>query len=98
MSMYDGKLVIATTAPGLRDFIYIGYAKRMDDRLVLTQASMILRYEEVGVPGLTSQPEKAVRLRPVTALEGTVDLPMASTLICLADADAWADYLGKSYG
>lgn len=98
MSMYDGKLVIATASPGTRDFIYVGYAKRMDDRLILTQASMVLRYEEVGVPGLTSQPEKAIRLRPVTALDGTVDLPMACTLICLADPDAWAGHLGLSRG
>ena len=98
MGAYDGQLVIATASPGTRDFIYVGYAKRMDDRLILTQASMIVRYEEVGVPGLTSQPEKAVRLRPVTALEGIVDLPMASTLICLADPEVWAEHLGLSRG
>ena len=98
MSMYDGKLVIATASPGTRDFIYVGYANRMDDRLIIKQASMIVQYKEVGVPGLTSQPEKAVRLRPVTALDGTVDLPMACTLVGLADPDAWAQHLGVSRG
>lgn len=97
-SYFDGKLVIATCAPGTRDFIYVGIAKRMGDRLLLTGASMVLRYEEVGVPGISSQPEKAVRLRPITANNGTIDMPMESTLIMEADAKVWEEYLGKSIG
>ena len=102
--MLDGKLLIVTSAPGGRDTIYIGFAKATETQsygpfLTLTQASMILRYEEVGVPGLASQPEKAVRLRPVSYGEGEVVLPFSSiSAMIVADPEKWKSFLRRSVG
>lgn len=99
MSIYDGKLLIVVSCPGERDTIYIGRAKRYADTLQLLGASMILRYEEVGPGGLTSQPDKATRVRPVTATNGEVLIPLASISNALvADPAAWEGHLGVSRG
>lgn len=95
--MIDGKLLIVTSSPGSRDTIYVGYAKRSGDLLSLTQASMILRYEDVGVAGISTQPEKATRLRPVTSPGGEVLLYMGSIAgMVVACPDAWEGHLGVS--
>lgn len=95
----DGKLLIATSSTGMRDTIYVGFAERQGDMLLLRQASMILRYEEVGVPGIATQPEKATRLRHVTHESGRVWIPLGNiTAMVEADAQAWESHLGVSRG
>lgn len=97
--MIENKLLIVTSAPGTRDFIYIGYATREGDMIRLERASMILRYEAVGVPGLASQPERATHLRPATGPGGEIILPLASMAsMVAADPAAWESHLGVSRG
>ena len=96
MSYLDNKLVIARSIPGGRDVIYIGYAKREDDLLFLSNASMIVRYVAVGVSGLADQPDQATRLRPVTGGK-QVCLPMRSIAdIIPVNEDVWKEHLGVS--
>ena len=91
----NGELYIVTSSAGTSDSIYVGYTTRQGDMLRLESASMVLRYEEVGVPGIATQPEKAVRLRP--ALAGPVYIPLTSvSAIVRADEKAWGDHLGIS--
>ena len=97
--MFEGELIICVSSTGGPDTIYVGYATRSGDWLVLTQASMITRYTEVGVPGLSTQPEHAVRLRPVTWPKGRVRVPITSiTGVVDADPAAWEDHLGVLRG
>ena len=99
MSQLDGKLLIVTSSPGVRDTIYIGYSERHGDMLCLTRASMILRYESVGVPGIAGDPSMATKLRPVTSPDATVWLPMSSmAALVVADPQAWESHLGISRG
>lgn len=95
----DGKLLIVTSSHGARDTIYIGFAERQGDMLLLHRASMILRYEEVGVPGLSSNPTKATRLRHVTHEGGRVWLPLLGVVAMVeADSQAWESHMSVSRG
>ena len=99
MSKLDGELVIVVSSPGNYDTIYVGVVEREGDMIVLRKASMIVRYEDVGVSGLAGQPEKAVSLRPVTSGNGEVWIPLSGVAaIVVADADKWAGHLGVSRG
>lgn len=86
----EGQWVIAVASPGVRDHIYAGRVASVDDRFVrLHQATGILRYEEVGVPGLSHQPEKAVLKKRVGG-KGWVTIPQKATAyILMADNDLW---------
>lgn len=90
----NGKLVVVTVCPGGRDSIYVGYAERDGDMLILSRASMVIYYEEVGTTGIADQPEKAARLRPCRR---DVIVPLCNVSgIALADEEAWEDHLGVS--
>lgn len=92
----DGKLVVVTISPGSYDTIYVGFAERHGDMFCLTRASMVLRYKEVGVPGIATEPDKAVRLRPSVR---PVWIPLRSvSAIVEADPEAWEAHLGVSRG
>lgn len=97
--MIDGSLLIVTSSPGIRDTIYVGYAERCGEFIILSKASMIVRYVEVGVAGIASEPEKATVLRPVTALEGKVIIPISGIAsMVVADPACWDSHLGVSRG
>jgi len=99
MSYLDGKLVIVTSSPGDRDTIYVGFCKREGDMLILSDASMVVHYKEVGVAGIAKNPEHADRLRPATGPEGRWFVPLSSVAgIVEADPEAWKEHLGKSRG
>jgi len=94
---FNGKLIIVRACPGGKDVIYIGYAHREGDMLLLTQANNILRYTEVGVSGVASQPTYATRLRPATGPDGRVWIPLISVSDILeADPSAWTGLLRLS--
>lgn len=97
MEGFNGKLVIVTSSPGVRDVIYIGYVRREGDFLCLTQSSMILWYADVGVSGISGNPKKATRLRPVTSSDGQVWIPISSiSAMVEADEKSWKLWLGVS--
>ena len=99
MKKIENKLMIITSSPGTRDTLYIGYCTRIGDLIFVEKASMIVRYEEVGVPGLSSQPEKAIRLRPVETPGAEVVIPVSSiSAMVSADIEKWKSHLGISRG
>lgn len=94
----QGRFILVTATIGGRDHIYVGHAERQGDRLVLKNASNVVFYNDVGTAGITTQPEKATCLRPVTTPEGEVNLPIESCVFAPADENAWAEYMGRSIG
>ncbi len=82
----EGKLVIIVSAPSYRDTIYIGRYTRSDDFVVLRHAVNIVTYREVGVSGLTDQPEYA-NLAPSA---GAAFIPIQNISVILeADEAKW---------
>ena len=99
MNEMDGKTIIVVSSPGGRDTIYVGIGRRVGDMMQINNASMIIHYNEVGVSGLSAQPEHADILRPVTGPNGVVWIPFSSiAAIVLADDALWSSHLGVSRG
>lgn len=96
MSAIEGKLCIVVSNNGGPDTIYIGYVHREDDLLILTTASMIVRYEDVGQAGLSHSPQGATRLRHASE---EVALNMINVIaIIRASEMEWRGHLGISRG
>jgi hypothetical protein len=96
-STEEKRLAIIVASPGSRDHIYVGWCEVRGNMFVLDQASMILRYESVGVTGLASEPGRATGLRPATGPKGRVTIPQhAVAAIIDADPAAWEGHLGVS--
>lgn len=96
IEIYNGKLMLVVSSPSGRDNIFIGYAYKQGDTIILKNASMVVRYEEVGVLGLSAMPKKAVRLRPAPTDACVIIQRMNIAYAVEADESAWKEHLGIS--
>ena len=96
-NLLNGKLVIVTASPGTRDHIYLGFAERFGDLLLLTNAKNIMHYRDDGIPGVAGDPAKADRTKDVMGPNGEMVIPISSIAsIIFADMEKWETHLRKT--
>lgn len=75
---FGGKWCLVVSAPSYRDTIYVGITTRHGDLLRITQARMVVHYQQSATAGLAGDPGAAVRIRSVNHGDGVVWIPLAN--------------------
>ena len=71
-----------------RGWIFAGDVTRENDRVRLTNAIWVCRWESIGFDGMIANPkDKKVFIKPVPG--GVVDVPKAAELFCIPVPDGW---------